>query len=76
MKVNSLLLAGAVLCSLTASAKELTLVKDGKPMAEIVLYKEPPKEEKPSDLTKWMPIICAVLPAILAAFVVFRNKRG
>ena len=43
---------------------------------EIVLYKEPPKEEKPSDLAKWMPIICAVLPAILAAFVVFRNKRG
>lgn len=42
---------------------------------EIVLYKEPPKEEKPSDLAKWMPIICAVLPAILAAFVVFRNKR-
>ena len=43
---------------------------------EIVLYKEPPKEEKPGDLAKWMPIICAVLPAILAAFVVFRNKRG
>ena len=43
---------------------------------EIVLYKEPPKEEKPGDLAKWMPVICAVLPAILAAFVVFRNKRG
>ena len=37
MKVRSLLLAGAVLCSLTASAKELTLVKDGKPMAEIIM---------------------------------------
>ena len=43
---------------------------------EIVLYKEPPKEEKPGDLAKWMPVICTVLPAILAAFVVFRNKRG
>ena len=43
---------------------------------EIVLYKEPPKEETQSDLAKWLPVFCAVLPAILAAFVVFRNKRG
>lgn len=43
---------------------------------EIVLYKAPPEENKQSDLAKWIPVLCAVLPAALAAFVVFRNKRG
>lgn len=43
---------------------------------EIVLYKEEPREEKQNDLARWLPIVCAVLPAVLAAFVAFRNKRG
>ena len=43
---------------------------------EIVLYKEEPREEKQNDLACWLPIVCAVLPAVLAAFVAFRNKRG
>ena len=43
---------------------------------EIVLYKEEPREEKQNDLARWLPILCAVLPAVLAAFVAFRNKRG
>lgn len=43
---------------------------------EIVLYKPEPKEEKTSDFMRWYPILCAVIPALLAAIVVFRNKRG
>lgn len=43
---------------------------------EIVLYKEEPREEKQNDLARWLPVFCAILPAVLAAFVAFRNKRG
>lgn len=43
---------------------------------EIVLYKEEPREEKQNDLAHWLPVFCAILPAVLAAFVAFRNKRG
>lgn len=35
-----------------------------------------PEETKENPLAKWLPILCAVLPALMAAFVVFRNKRG
>lgn len=42
---------------------------------EIVLYKEEPKEEK-NNFMRWIPAVCAVVPALLAAFVVLRNKKG
>ena len=41
---------------------------------EIVLYKEEPKEE--NDFLAWMiPVICTVVPAILAGLIVRRDKR-
>ena len=44
---------------------------------EIVLYDKTlePEPAKENQLTKWIPVACAVIPALLAAFVVFRNKR-
>ena len=44
---------------------------------EIVLYDKTlePEPAKENQLTKWIPAACAVIPALLAAFVVFRNKR-
>ncbi len=41
---------------------------------EIVLYKEEPKEE--NDFLAWLiPVICAVVPAILAGLIVMRDRR-
>ena len=44
---------------------------------EISLYDKTlePESAKENQLTKWIPVACAVIPALLAAFVVFRNKR-
>ena len=43
MKAKTLLALGLCAAALMLPAKELTLVKDGKPMAEIVLYKDATK---------------------------------
>lgn len=42
---------------------------------EIVLWEEEPKKEV-AWMAYLMPILCTVIPALMAAFVVFRNKRS